>query len=300
MPHQILGIIYLMLPVIVFFQFFPSLLSNIFAHIFCSCAVGLHVFFVSKIELTKLITSLQFSPSEEHNDRLNNIIASCNVDPQRVELRYAFCYNNIALAAKNMIVLDPILWSEMSQDPEALKVVDIFEKFIEPGLSVKQKKYLTSSKNILTPPVQAFIFKHELGHVVQKYSHKKLFVNALIGFSAAYSGIFAAHLSYSHLHGLATILIGASVGFVSDFLFTFLSNVTFKLHAEKAADRFAAKHSSSDEISAAAEFFERHQEIIDVNPWAKDIFSKLPSVLKSGHLHGKSRKRFLLDLAGQK
>ena len=81
---------------------------------------------------------------------------------------------------------------------------------------------------------------------------------------------------------------------------TYSSNVLFKYNEEKKADLFASKYSTTEEINAAANFFEEYQKYANEYQVSMGIASRIPQVVLSGHPDGKSRACYLRNIATKK
>ena len=296
--QQISGIVNLSLPILIVYAIYPSFLVSLPGQIACSLGLGLYLFILSYQSLIKLTTTLQFSPTGDYKDEFEALIRSCDLDPAAIVLKYAYTNESIAMAANNTVIIDPIVWHGMVDDPTAMKVGEIFKLHIEPNLTQFQKDRLTAIYRLLTPGAQRFIFRHELGHVVRYFSYKKLVVIFIIGFFAALSGILAGMFALQ-FHGLIAIVVGMVVGGTVDLFLTHLSNLVFKLQEEKAADRFAVRYSNNQDIHAAADFFDQHQKFLDAHKLLDATTSKIPSALQ-GYQHGADRSAYLLQLLAKK
>ena len=296
---QIEGVINLSLPIIILYNIHPNCIITLPGQLLCSAAIGAYLYFIHDKQLQNMQNSLLYSPTNHHKQDFENLIAQCNVDPNSVILKYAHIPEGIAMTAGNTVIIDPVMWHGTDDDPQAIKVKEIFTTHIEKNLTTAQKAQLTEFHQILTPESQRFIFKHELGHVVQNYATKKLFLIFLLGFVATYSGIATAILGLQ-IHGMFAIFVGMLIGGCMDLLLTYGSNVIWKLQEEKAADRFAVQYSSVEEIHAAALFFENHQHVIDRYKQTGNFIANLPSVILSGHQHGAARSAYLLELLAKK
>lgn len=246
-----------------------------------------------------MLASLLYMPTGHYDAEFKKMIAECNVDPKTVKLKYAFTNEMCAMAVFDTIIIDPIVSSSVSEDPEALKVKDIFQASIKPSMTETQKNRIHLVEQALSPAALRFIFKHELGHVMSNYSPKKLGVLFLASFLAAYCAITSAS-AVMQFGGIVAIFTGLLAGFVGDLLFTYASNLSFKAYEEKKADQFAAQFSSRADIQAAADFFERHQEIIDTHQEPGNYLAFLPSIIVSGHPHGTTRASYLRAIAAEK
>jgi hypothetical protein len=292
---QIEGVLNLSFPLIILYNVYPIFLLTMPGQCICSLVIASYLYFVHYKQLQNLQNTLQFSPSGSHKDFFNNLMQECQVDPNLVILKYAYIADGIAMAAGKTVIIDPILWHGINDDPEAVKVEEIFKVHIQKGLTAVQKDRIEAFSKLLTPGSQRFIFKHELAHVVHNFSFKKLLVIFIIGFLSTYSGIIVAMLAMQ-IHGLVAILVGMFVGGFMDLLLMYVSNVVWKLQEEKTADRFAAQYSNNEDIQAAALFFKEHQHVVDTYKKSGNLLESLPSVILSGHQHGLVRSAYLLQL----
>jgi len=295
--QQIIGVINLAIPVILFYQIYPAFLFAFWGKLLCAFVIGLYLYLVGRKSTLNMIKALQYAPTDEYKKRFEMMITACDMDPNAVSLLYAYTNEAIAITAYNTIIIDPVVWSTVALDPQAVCVNAIFEQFTNPTLSEMQRIRLAKVRDSFFPEVQEFIFKHELGHVYYVFSVKKLLITGLIGVVAAYSGIQAAMCALP-MGGILAIVIGMLVGGVSDLVLSYLSNLFFKLQEEKRADSFAAHYSSRHAIEMAASFFEQHQSIMD-EYGDKSFLSQLPFELVAGYQNGKARARRLRLIAQQ-
>lgn len=293
LQQQISGVINLSLPLIIAYNLYPALLITLPGQIVCSLSLGFYLWYINYRQLKNLEKTLQFSPTERHKDYFYDLIRSCNVDPATVVLKYAYTNESIAMAAGKTIIIDPILWHDLGDDPQAVKVEEIFKVHIEPNITEAQKKRLASIHTYLNPVVQRFLFRHELGHILHHFSLKKLFVIFCIGTLATWTGILTMIILLP-INAIVATLGGMIVGGVVDLSLSYASNLGFKLQEEKAADRFAVQYSSAEEIQAAADFFEQHQDILDKDTQNRWTF--LPASMFTGYQKGKDRSVYLLQL----
>jgi hypothetical protein len=299
LKQQILGVINLSLPLILLYYVYPALLFCFSGQVFCAVLLAGYVYYLNRKSAKNLVASLRYVPTQQHKEYLEALLASCGYDSKRVSLNYAYTNEQIAMAVYSTIIVDPIVWSITDEDPSALQVKDIFDKYIEPGLTQNAKMRINGMRQILSPAAQRFIFRHELGHVAYNFSYKKLCVLFFTSFCAAYAGIISAIWTL-HLGGILALLIGMIVGGISDIVLTYASNVFFKLREEKRADIFAAQHSSAEEIEAAAQFFEQHQNLVDTYKEPNSLLAYLPSSVLTGHPDGINRASYLRDLVNKK
>ena len=94
-------------------------------------------------------------------------------------------------------------------------------------------------------------------------------------------------------NGFLAAFAGMFVGGVMDMMQTYAINYFFKLKEEREADLFAIHFSTSEEIEAAATFFEKHQEILNTHGEKSFLTSYLPSTVLTGYPDGKQRAAWL-------
>lgn len=297
--QSIISAINLSLPVIVFFYMFPEQVCNSWMPLIISCIMGIYIWYLNYIQHKALESRLLYFPSDKYQEIFESYIKSCNIDPKKIVVKYAYTAQQIAMAISNTIIIDPTTCSICSHDENALPVKNVFHQLYESHLNELSKKRQTWQSENLTPEIQSFIFKHELGHVVDHYSYKKLWVIFFIGTLTIYGAIGATKIFLSSIGTIGSISIGLIIGIFLDNFLTLFSNLVFKVAAEKRADKFAAKYSSSEEITQAADFFAREQEIIEIYKDPNNLLLKLPSEILSGHPSGKHRKKYLLNLIGK-
>jgi len=297
--QNIIAIITLSWPLILFFYCFPALLLNPIGPIIGAIILGIYIWYLNYKQHTAAINGLLYSPSGAHKELFESWIRSCNIDPTTINLKYAYTAQQIAMAMGNLVIIDPTCCSICDEDASNIPVINVFTQMYAPNLNTLQKQRQDSHKELLTPAAQCFIFKHELGHVADNYSYKKLWVIFTIGTVATYIAILVAKLVIP-FNGVLAICVGVLVGTIADILLTYASNLLFKVSAEKRADIFAAQYSSIEEITAAAHFFEKDQEIINIHKDPNDLLLKLPLQILSGHPDGTTRKTYLLKLAAEK
>lgn len=242
-----------------------------------------------------MIAGFRFSPTGSHKEILNQQIISCQLNPNDIQLFYAYTNESLALTASNSIIVDPIVCDSIKDDPQAIAVIDIFETHIKPSLSELQKTRIAKSRELLSEKAQSFIFKHELGHVARKYSRNKLIAIFTIGALSTYLGIISA-LYMLPFNGWLAIVVGAFIGGISDLFLSYLCNATFKVHEETQADIFASTFSSNEEIEAAAEFFEHYEDVTQKYSEPSLIKQLIPITFWAGYLDGKTRATLLRSL----
>lgn len=285
--QQIIGTVYLSIPVIFLYLFHPAFAGQLF----CAFLIGLYPLYLNYVGVQNMSRSLLYAPTNQYLSSFNRLITECGLDPSAIVLRYAYSAQAIAMASGNVVIVDPVVWSGIDEDPNAQAVKHVYEQTIKPTLTEKMETRIGLFKEALTPGAQRFIFKHEVGHVVQKFSVKKLVVIFLIAFFGAYAGIASA-MSIVDYNGYFAISLGLVVGCFFDYALLFFSNLVFKSREENNADLFAVKHSSKEDIQDAAQFFKKHQEIMDQYP-EHFFFCSIPSLILSGHQNGHTRAIWL-------
>lgn len=292
--QQLIGILHLSLIAVIACSILPTtFLFSVLGKLFVALLIGAYVFYLNWKQVHGMVRSLLYAPTHPWKAHYEQLIRGCGIDPATVMVRYAYTNESTALAADRTIILDPVIFT--IQDPEAAKVLNVFEQHIKPTLKAAQIERLSASRTAMTPAAEQFIFRHELGHIVRHITPKRLISNLVTSAAAAYTALAGA-LAVTHIHPWLAIVVGIAIGFVTDLVYTMLANVTWRLYEEKAADKFAARYSSRAEISAAATFFAKHQEILD-HYSEPNIMARLPSELKTGHPNGKTRANYLLNLA---
>lgn len=289
--QQIIGTFNLSIPLLVLAWIYPSLFQTVFGVVSCSILMGLYILYLNYKATKNYAVVFTYIPSGTYKEVFEESIRVCKVDPQTIHLRYGNTNEQLAVAVFSTIIIDPLLWQGITEDPVALQVKNILDVHTVPLLTDVQKTRIAMIHDLFSLPAQRFIFKHELGHVFHRYSTKKLAIIGLIGACATYAGISTAIALQSM--GALAILIGIFVGGLTDLLLSYASNVVFKSYEEKRADRFAACYSTQEEIEAAADFFERHHEVCVTHQGPQNILTKLPSIIVSGHLSGKARADYI-------
>lgn len=296
--QQVVGVINLSIPVIVLFYMMPGLLATSLGPVCCAILLGAYIWYLNYQQYKAGVARLLYAPSGAHKELFESWARSCGVDSSQIHVRYAYTGEQFAMTMGNTIVIDSICYSLCADDVANEPVQNVFKNIVEPGLSENTKKRLAAYKEILTPGVQSFLFKHEVGHVVDKFALKKLWIVFVLGVLSAYAGILTA--KYLLLfHPMLAIISGMVVAGVVDILLTYASNYFFKYFAEKNADFFAARHSSVEDIVAAAEFFAKLQEINETFKDQRNFITRLPIALL-GYASGKERKAYLLKYAQTK
>lgn len=295
LKQQAIGVIRLSAPIAIFAFYYPAFLATFFGMVVCSLVMGSYISYKHYIAINNLANSLIFIPSGEYKNMLEENIKECKLDPQGVNVRYAYSDEALALTMFNTISVDPLVWQDVAQDPAALKCKDVLNQYTVPHMSEAQKNRISKINEHFSTQVQRFIFKHELGHVFYNYSNKKLAIIFITSALSVYMGISIA-VALKSL-GMIAVLVGMLVGGLGDLVLTYASNVLFKLYEEKRADRFAAKYSSKEDIDAAADFFEKLHEIRAAHKEQDNVLAKIPSEILQGHLSDKARAQYLRHLS---
>lgn len=296
--QQILGIINLSLPLVVLYLISPIFVISLWGRLVCSLLLGLYVYYLNSKQAQNLTASLKFSPSGASQEVWEHELQRCQIPKGMMTLRYAYTAENIAMTVNQTVIIDPVLWSSIQEDPEAQKVQDVFRNFIESGLSERQKIRLTLIKAALTEPAQRFIFRHELGHAVRQFSRNKLGLIFISGVLFTFAGLSAA-VALVPFNGLVAAVAGMFVGGIMDLLLTYATNYFFKVKEEREADLFAIHFSTPEEIKAAATFFEKHQEILNAYGEKNFLAPYLPSTVLTGYPDGKQRAIWLRNVSQQ-
>ena len=169
LKNQFIGILNLSLPVLAVAYFYPSLLCQWYTILLVSLALGLYIFYLNYKMARNQIDGLLYKPTGLVREKIEKIIIDCGLDPVSFELRYAFSNEMIGSATFNTIIIDPLVWSIIEEDPEAIKVKQILEAQLVPNFSELQKKRYSAIKEVFSPYAQRFIFKHELAHVAHNF-----------------------------------------------------------------------------------------------------------------------------------
>jgi hypothetical protein len=292
--NQISSVMSLSLPLMAFSYFYPWIFDSWYGICGVSLLMGLYIFYLNYKAARAYNNGLIYKPSGQVKDYLEKITRECGLNPNDLEIRYAYTQEMIGSANFNMIRLDPLLWSLITDDLEAQKAKQVLETHIVPTLSEIQRKRISAIQQIFTPGAQQFIFKHELAHVIHTFSRKKLALVGCVAALAALSGIITAQLLFPLFAGVA-LIIACVVAACMDLFLSYASNVVFKVRAEYYADVFAANHSSVQEIEAAAVFFEKHASILQENQ-DQTLLAKLPAEILSGHPSTNKRVKYLRGL----
>lgn len=296
--QQLVGVINISLPFLCLYYLAPDYALSLVGIILYCFAVGAYVGYVVYASTRNQSKGLLFAPTDVYEQQFANEIILCGLDPKKVLVRYAYTDDAIAMTLFNVVVVDPMVWSTIQDDSEALKARDVIEKHILPSVAENKKEMHHAIKSNLTPNVQRFIFKHELAHVFYNSSYRRVFITSLMGATATSIALILAFKAKPILGGLGALLISICVGAIVDLLFAYATNFFFKSYEEKRADIFATRFSSKEEIESAAGFFEQYE-------WAArkyretigSIIFKLPTTIVNGYIDGVRRAQYLREIA---
>ena len=298
--QQIIGVLNLSLPLILLYQISPDFLFSYYGIILCSLAVGVYVAGITYIKSQNQMRSWTFVPSPDQTTIFHKIIALCGIDPAKVSLRYAYADDGIALTLFHTIVIDPMLWKEID-DVEFHKTREIIEKHVLPAVDQNKKQLHAQINAILTPSVQEFIFKHELGHIARHSSIRRIILLGCIATIATSAALLAAGKTITYMGGWKAFGVGFFVGWCVDLLLSYASNVFFKAAEEKKADLFACNFSSPEQIEAAADFFERYEDYAqEYRKTLGRLYVFIPAIILTGYVDGKSRAHYLRAIAQER
>lgn len=300
LSQQMVGVFNLSMPLFLVYQVSPDFLLSYPGIILCSLAIGAYVAYLTYFRSKNEMQSWKFIPSPDQTTIFNKTIIACGLDPAKIALRYAYAGDGVAVTLFNTIVIDPMLWKDID-DPEFYKTREIIEKHVLPVVDEHKKRLHAQIDTILTPSVQEFIFKHELGHVVRQFSTRRIIMLGCMAALATGAALWAVWSTIGALGGLRAFLVGFIVGTCVDLLLSYASNVFFKAQEEKKADLFACHFSSREEIEKAADFFEQYEGYAqEYRNALGGMHTMIPSIILSGYIDGKSRARYLRDIAQEK
>lgn len=296
--RQFIGFFLLFVPFLLLYSYKPQFMLSFYGALIYALLVGFRTGYVYYQSSKNLVKGLKFVPSGSVKNYFEEQVKEVGLNPQDIAFRYAYCDSNIALTVFNTIIIDQMMWHGCDEDSVCVEAQNLIKIQIQPVLLPVQKKFHQQIKGALTPDAQRFIFKHELGHVVDNYSWKRIILNGIIGFGGMYSGIFVGKILVLANYGLVSLLAGIITGGVVDLLLTFVSNVVFKAPKETGADSFAIKHSSKKEIAAAADFFEKYEiYAIEYRKTMGDTISDSAPRFFRGYAPSKERVAYLRNAA---
>lgn len=296
--QELLGIFNICIPILCAAYFFPASVLNVWGILFWACAVGAYLFYKNFQSTTSGKNSLLFAPTGAQRELLFHEAERCGVRADGVDFRYAYCDDAIGLTMFDTIVLDPMVWKGID-DPEFEKARNVVIQQVIPAIPENKKQFHARINEALTSDAQQFIFRHELAHVFYNFSNKRIVINGVIGFLFTVAAFAAAHVVLPILGNGGAIVVGILVAGSVDLLLSYGTNYFFKAAAEKNADLFAVKYSTSQEIKAAADFFDAYERA--AQEYRKSIgFPVHPPVFLVGYIDGVMRAKYLHVLAESK
>ena len=294
--QEAIAVIRIAIPLILFYNNISKNVLSFWGILASSLVFGTYVGFVHYQQAHNQVKGLLFAPSGEHADLFYKEITHCGLKPESICLRYSYCDDQIACTNFSTILIDPMVWKGIENDSEVQKIKTVIEQHILPTVPEIKKTMHTQINTLLTEDAQKFIFRHELGHIDHNYSNKCIIFLGASGACALASGLIVASITLASLGGLAATIFGMTVGGTLDILLAYAKNVIFTLPHEWLADDFAIQHSSSQEIKAAADFFEQYEVGAQEVREATVLFSRvIPSEILSGHPQGEKRAAYLRD-----
>jgi hypothetical protein len=268
---------------------------------FCALGMGLYIALTTYRSSWNVERRLQFVPSEKYKKMFEEQIEQVGLQPSQVSLRYAYNDDGVGLTLFNTVMVDPMLWKGIEDDPAFLNAQQVINMQIIPALPEEKKKLHAQLNALLTQPVQRFIFKHELGHVADQFSYKKIALIGCIGFVSTANALFFTQATINHFNGWMVFVGAVIIAMFTDLFLSYSSNIFFKARKEKAADFFAAKTCSKEEIEAAADFFEGYE--VSAQEFRKssgETFTDSAPMFFRGYIDGKNRAHYLREIAQSK
>jgi len=296
--QQLSGSINISLPFIIFYYFAPQYALSFAGITVYSLLVGLYIAYVVYITTRNQAKSFLFIPTDDRKKQFDNEISRCGLDLKDVTIRYAYVDDAVALTFFNTIAVDPMVWSSIQEDPEALKAREVVEKYVIPSVPENKKELHNAISSNLSLAAQKFIFRHELAHIFYNYSTKRIVITGIMAAIAALAALFFAYKVIPILGGFFTLVACICLGALIDLLLGYAVNYFFKSYEEKRADIFATRFSSKEEIKAAADFFENYEQA--AQRYRKTIDSKifsLPATIYGGYIDGITRAHYLREFA---
>ncbi|MCX5922217.1 MAG: M48 family metalloprotease [Candidatus Dependentiae bacterium] len=292
--QQALGVFNLSIPLIFLAYGNPTMFRSRTAIVLCSLAMGGYVGYLNYSGAQSQTRGLHYYPSQQYQVAFDKEISACGLNPDTIDIRYAYAGDGIAMAQLNTVIIDPRMWKNIEHDAQVKSVYKLLEPVVA-ALPENTKELHKKINTMLTEDAQRFIFRHELGHIYHNYSIKKIIICGVIGACVAFVGIGVACLLMSY--PIAAIMLGMLAGGTTDVCLSYSSNALFTYYEEKKADMFAARYSTAEEIHAAAQFFAACQEIS--NEYKKEhmgLLAHLPQAVASGHPDGATRANYLMTV----
>ena len=260
---NLIAMINLSTPIVVLFIVYPALLHNPIIKLLCSLGIGLYIWLIYYFQTKNLKKKFIDLPSTDYRVTFDAIIKSCNAKPEDFTIKYAYTAQQLAITFRNTIIIDPINFTLCNSDSNCQLTIANYKQHSLPHLNLFQQKLEEVRQSDFNDQVQKFIVRHEIGHIINHYTNKKLFILFASGFLVTWFSISIAQLLISMVHISIVLIATYLFAIMIDHLLTFASNYIFKAIAEKNADLFAAKHSTVQEITATAHFFSKEHEITE-------------------------------------
>lgn len=298
--QQLTGTLKIIFYILILYVFMGDIvLSSLWGRLSLAIGLGLFIAYIQYGATTTLANNLLFEPAGQGLEAFNDMIRECEFSPESIRIRYGYSQGSIALSMLNTISLDPMVWTEKTEHTSIKKARETIDTFIMPSVPQEQKEIITFIKETITPASQNFIFRHELGHTANHCSLKKIALTGCIIAAAVFIGTSTVAYLMPLTGGILASLLGTIIGSMTDIVLSTVGNVVCNYNQEKEADRFAARYSNQEEIKAAAELFEKHQDFLDSTMSKLDRFYTVTKYV-SGNFDGKERAAFLRNLAEQK
>ncbi|MCL4433062.1 MAG: M48 family metallopeptidase [Epsilonproteobacteria bacterium] len=294
------GIFRLSIPALIAYILSPNFTLSIPGIIAISSCLALGVLYNQYALSKREADTLAYVPSPDILALLQKEVTLCGMQDRSIRFGYSYLFDQVAQSIFTTIKIDPVLWKECENDPVKIRIMEVLNTHIMPTVSQDRKIFSEKLNQNLTPMAQRFILRHELGHIAHNDSYKRIIAIAFIVFMTVFGGMATvAWLSPVLTVGPAFIL-GLCAATVIDLFLSALNNHFIKAAQEKKADIFAASHSSSEEVYAAADFFYKYDQALEehlVIP--QNIFNSfgLPSSYARGYYCGQERSDYLRKAA---
>jgi len=291
--QQIIGVLNLAVPIVIAYYFFPRFVLSMQGIAFFALLIGSYVAFVHYKQAKNLDQILKYTPTEQHLAAFHKKIEQCGLDPSDVQLRYGYNNDNIATTSLNTLIIDPMVWHGVNDDKDVIAITDVIQRQILPHATQQQKDMHESIKTNLTQEAQDFIFRHELGHIDSSTSIKVIAAFFAIGVTATVVGMSTTAMLIGSYGGWVAVIAGMVTGGITDKVLALVSNSLVKAHEEYKADMFAVKHSSAEEIQAAAHFFSQYEAAAKKINNSVFLYSYLPVSATTAHPDAMTRVAYL-------
>lgn len=264
--------------------------------IFLSVVFGLIMFIIALVMFKLLPKRLRHKPSQPFNEYMDTVITSCKMQPEKIRTRYSYLNGAVAAALNNIIIIDPLTWNGLKNEEDAAKMLDLIKKKILPTMPPLRQELMIQIKNLLSVEVQAFILRHELGHVYYWHSTIRcLFLGIQYSFSI-FMGLYSATLFTNNAY--SEPYVAMLIGVLASIVIAVIINVIFGTRQEKAADLFAAQYSTKEEQEAFVQFIEQ-LEVVVVDCYRAMKRIRIPSQLLTGHPSSHKRAEYIRNFNKQ-